>query len=82
MKINIKARLKNKTFVMTIAVLVISFFYRICCLCGVFPDISEEETKEIVNLMVNILAIAGVVVDPTTKGFSDSERAMGYYAAE
>ena len=29
-------------------------------------------------LLVNLLVALGVVVDPTTQGVGDSERAMGY----
>lgn len=78
MKINIKARLKNKTFVISTAVLTVSLVYRILSLFGIFPEISESEIGEVINMMVNILALAGVVVDPTTEGVSDSERALTY----
>ena len=76
MKINFKARLKNKTFVISMAALIVSMIYRILMVFGVFPSVSEGEIGEIVAVAVNILAMAGVVVDPTTEGFSDSERAM------
>lgn len=78
MKINFKARLKNKTFVISMAALVVSMIYRILMIFGVFPSVSEGEIGEIVAMAVNILALAGVIVDPTTAGFSDSERAMTY----
>lgn len=79
MKINIKARLKNKTFVVTAGVLIFALVYRILYLFGVCPGFSEMEIEGIVNMAVNILAIVGVLVDPTTNGFSDSDRAMNYY---
>ena len=78
MKINIKARLKNKTFVISTAVLIVSLIYRIFSLFGIFPEISESEIGEVINMAVNILALVGVVVDPTTEGVSDSERALTY----
>lgn len=78
MKINLKARLKNKTFVISTAVLIVSLVYRILSLFGIFPEISESEIGEVINMAVNILALAGVVVDPTTEGVSDSERALTY----
>ncbi len=78
MKINLKARLKNKTFVISTAVLTVSLVYRILSLFGIFPEISESEIGEVINMTVNILALAGVVVDPTTEGMSDSERALTY----
>jgi phi LC3 family holin len=31
------------------------------------------------TMLVNILAFVGVIVDPTTDGFNDSDRAMLYF---
>lgn len=78
MKLNFRARLKNKTFVVSTAVLVVALIYRILSVFDVFPSVSESEIGEIINLAVNVLALVGVVVDPTTEGISDSERAMTY----
>lgn len=78
MKINIKARLKNKTFVISSAVLIISFIYSLLSLFGVVPSISEKQVTELVTMGVNALAFFGVLVDPTTSGISDSSRAMTY----
>lgn len=78
MKINFKARFKNKTFVISMAALVVSMVYRVLMIFDVFPSVSENEIGEIISMAVNILALAGVVVDPTTEGFADSERAMTY----
>ena len=58
--------------------LTVSLVYRILSLFGIFPEISESEIGEVINMAVNILALAGVVVDPTTEGMSDSERALTY----
>ena len=78
MKINIKARLKNTTFVVSMATLVVSFVYKILSLADIVPKVSENEILELISLLVNVLAFSGVIVDPTTKGFSDSDRAMTY----
>ena len=79
MKINIKARLKNKTFLISFSALVIAFAYQILSLFGVVPEINENEIVNVVSLVVNILACVGVVVDPTTDGMNDSDRAMTYF---
>lgn len=79
MKINIKARLKNKAFIASAFVLLASFLYKLMAALDVVPRISENELLELLGLMVDILAFVGVVVDPTTQGISDSERAMLYY---
>ena len=78
MKINIKARLKNKTFVLSSSVLFVSFIYGLLSLLGIVPRISEKQITDLVYMAVNILALLGVVVDPTTKGICDSDRAMTY----
>ena len=82
MKINVKARLKNKTFVVSAVTLVVSFMYKLLALAEIVPPVAEHEFLELCGLCVNILALAGVVVDPTTQGVSDSDKAMTYYDKE
>ena len=79
MRINIKARLKNKTFLISFSALAIAFVYQILSLFGVTPGISENEVVSIFSIVINILACIGVVVDPTTDGMNDSDRAMTYF---
>ncbi|MGN1317300.1 MAG: phage holin [Acutalibacteraceae bacterium] len=78
MKINIKARLKNKVFILSASALIISFVYRLLDVLGIVPGIAESEITELCAMAVNILAFFGVLVDPTTDGFNDSDRAMTY----
>lgn len=82
MKINIKARLKNKAFIVGAVTLLISFIYKLLATLDVVPAVSENELLELLDLAVNILAFVGVLVDPTTEGVSDSERALHYYVDE
>lgn len=79
MKINWKARFKNKTFVITFVTLLVTFIFQILGLFGVVPSISEESIVNVLTIGVNVLATLGVLVDPTTDGISDSDRAMTYY---
>lgn len=79
MKLNLKARFKNKAFVITFVTLIIAFVYQILGLFGVVPSVSEDTAMNIVTIVVNFLATLGVLVDPTTPGVSDSERALTYY---
>ena len=79
MRINIKPRLKNKTFLISFSALAIAFVYQILSLFGVTPGISENEVVSIFSIVINILACIGVVVDPTTDGMNDSDRAMTYF---
>ena len=78
MKINIKARLKNKMFVLSASALVVSFIYQMLSAFDIVPKISESEISGLITMAVNILAFLGVLVDPTTEGISDSDRAMTY----
>ncbi len=78
MKINLKVRLRNKTFVAASVVLIISFLYTLLSLFGFVPQVSEKQITELAMMGINILAFLGVLIDPTTKGINDSERAMQY----
>lgn len=79
MKINWKARFKNKAFLITFIPLVIAFAYQALGLFDVVPSVSEDNLVNVFTMLVNILAFVGVVVDPTTDGFKDSDRAMLYF---
>ena len=79
MKINIEARLKNKVFLISMSVLLISIIYKVLSLFGIAPSIDENAVLEVVSMIIDFLALLGVVVDPTTKGINDSERAMTYF---
>lgn len=79
MKINWKARFKNPAFVITFVTLIITFVYQVIGMFGIVPSVSEDSIINIVTMLVNVLATLGVLVDPTTAGFNDSDRAMTYY---
>ena len=78
MNINLKVRLKNPGFWVTIVPAVVTFTY---CMLGAFdvvPALSENAAVNIAIAIINALTTLGVLVDPTTKGVGDSERAMEY----
>ena len=79
MKINWKARFKNKAFVATFVTLIVAFVYQVLGILEIVPSVSENEVMNIITLLMNVLATLGVLVDPTTPGVSDSERALTYY---
>ena len=79
MKINWKARFKNKTFLITFFTIVIAFIYSILSLLGFVPSVTEDALKEVITLLIEFLAMLGILVDPTTNGVNDSERALTYY---
>lgn len=78
MKINIKARLKNKVFIASFSALVIGFVYTILSVFDIVPKIEQEKVIEIVSAVISALGMLGVLADPTTDGISDSDRAMTY----
>lgn len=78
MKINWKLRLMNKTTLTALAAAVLSLVYILLGVFGVVPGVTQSQALDTVAAGLNILALLGIVTDPTTAGFSDSERALGY----
>lgn len=78
MKINWKVRLKNPVFWATVIPAVIALIYTVLGLLGVVPAISESTLVNAFSMLISALTALGVLVDPTTKGASDSERALNY----
>ena len=78
--INWSIRWKNKTFWLTIIPAVLLLVQAVADLFGIKLELTQLQEKllVIVNAVFGVLVILGVVVDPTTKGISDSERAMTY----
>lgn len=80
MNINWKVRLKNKNFWITIIPAILLIVQPILVLCGIDIDIGEvgNAILAVVDAVFVVLAILGIVTDPTTKGISDSAQAMTY----
>ena len=78
MKINWKVRFKNKIWLGSFLSLIVSFVYSLLGLFDVFPEVTQNSVLEIMNQILTFLGLIGVLVDPTTAGLGDSERAMGY----
>lgn len=78
--INWKVRIKNKMFWLALIPAILILVQTVCALFGIDIDISGVSTKllDIVNAVFAVLVILGIVTDPTTKGVSDSERALTY----
>lgn len=76
--INWKLRLKNKTTLLAIVTAVIALVYQVLGMLGIVPGVSQSEVVQAVGLIINILAMVGIVTDPTTQGVSDSDRALMY----
>ena len=78
MKINWKVRIKNPVFWLTMIPSVVAVVYTILGIFGVVPSISEDVVINSFTAIVTVLTTLGVLVDPTTNGVSDSDRAMEY----
>lgn len=75
---NIKLRVKNPTVVLAIISAVLTAVYSIATTLGYEAPIDQEQIIVVVNLVLSLLTGLGILVDPTTKGISDSDRAMNY----
>lgn len=80
MNINWIVRIKNKEFWLTMIPAVILLIQVVASVFGFTINLGELGNKllAVVNAVFTILAILGIVVDPTTKGMSDSTRALTY----
>ena len=78
MKINWKVRLRNKTWLASVLALIVSFAYDLLAAFEAVPPVSEDWLLSLIQTALTLLTALGVVIDPTTDGAGDSDRAMGY----
>lgn len=80
MSINWKIRFKNKMFWLALIPAVLLLAQQVAALFGVALDFGglQEQLMSIVSSVFALLAIMGVVADPTTVGVTDSVQALGY----
>lgn len=78
--INWQIRIKNKTFWLTLIPAVLLLVQAVSAPFGYAWDfvVLNQQLAAIINALFAVLAILGVVTDPTTKGVGDSERALTY----
>lgn len=78
MKLNWKVRFKNATWLTCFVMAILSFIYTILGMFDIYPQITQDQVGKVVVAVIQFLSLTGVLIDPTTDGFGDSERAMGY----
>lgn len=78
MKMNWKVRFRNKTWLSMFISLVVGFIFNLLKLFDIVPVFTENLVMNIVGQVLTFLGLIGVLVDPTTAGISDSNRAMTY----
>ena len=78
--INWKVRIKNKAFWLSLIPALLLLIQAVAYVFGFSLDLSEMGDKllAVVNALFAVLAILGVVTDPTTAGVSDSAQALTY----
>lgn len=78
MKMNLKVRMKNPVFWLTFIPAIVACAYTVLGCFGIVPSVSQDELKNVLTAVVTALTTLGVLVDPTTNGLHDSDRAMTY----
>ena len=78
--INWKVRLTNKTFWLSLIPAVLLLIQLVAAVFGYALDLGELGNRllAVVNALFAVLAILGVVNDPTTQGVADSKQALTY----
>lgn len=78
--INWRVRLKNKTFWLALIPAVLLLIQVVAAVFGYNLELGAlgDKLLAVVNALFAVLAILGVVTDPTTAGVSDSVQAMTY----
>lgn len=82
MNINWIVRIKNKAFWLALIPAVLLLIQVIAAPFGYEWDfvVLNEQLTAIINAIFGVLAILGVVTDPTTAGVTDSKQALTYTA--
>lgn len=80
MKINWKVRMKKKTFWLALLPAIFLLIQTIADPFGYKWDfvVLNQQAAAIINAVFGVLAILGIVSDPTTSGLSDSDQALTY----
>lgn len=78
--INWRVRIKNKAFWIAFIPAVLMVAQNVLGFCGVSFDATtlSNELIALVGSVFSVLALIGVVNDPTTAGMSDSKQALTY----
>ena len=80
MGINWKVRAKSKAFWASLVPALLLLAQVVAAVFGVALDLGDlgERLLAVVNALFAVLAILGIVVDPTTEGVGDSIQALSY----
>ena len=78
--LNWTVRFKNKTFWLSFIPAVLLLIQVVAAVFGYALDLGGlgDRLLDVVNALFAVLALLGIVADPTTKGVGDSAQAMTY----
>lgn len=78
--INWRIRFKNRAFWLGLVPLLLLLVQQVAAIFGFTLDfgVLQEQLVAVIGTVFALLALLGIVVDPTTEGIGDSERALGY----
>ena len=78
--INWEVRIKNKAFWVAFIPAVLLLVQVVAAVFGFTLDLGELGNRllDVVKAAFSVLAILGIVADPTTKGITDSTQALTY----
>lgn len=78
--INWQVRIKSKQFWLSLIPAVLLLVQVVAAVFGFELDLGDIGNRllDVVNALFAVLAILGIVVDPTTEGVGDSAQAMTY----
>lgn len=78
--INWTVRFRNKAFWVSLIPAVLLLIQGVAAVFGYTLDLGAlgDRLLCVVNALFAVLAVLGVVTDPTTAGVGDSQQAMGY----
>lgn len=77
-KINWKVRLKNSVWLKSFLAFIVATIFNLLGYFDIPLTVTQAQVLEIIESVLYILSVFGVIVDPTTKGMGDSERALNY----
>lgn len=78
MKINWKVRLQHKQFWVSLIALLIVLANQVAGIFSYDVTIYNDQVTAISETVLSILALLGIIIDPTTQGASDSAKALRY----
>lgn len=78
--LNWTVRIKNKTFWLSLIPALLLLIQVVAAVFGYTLDLGGlgDRLLDVVNALFAVLALLGIVADPTTKGVGDSAQAMTY----